>query len=309
MTYIAQTLAHLAQADYTRPNPRLLDLSNLDSAEEKLFEQTWAGIKTEVRRQIIRQLVELAEDNVELNFDSIFRHCLQDSDTEVRRKAIEGLWECEDVTLISPLIELMERDSSTEVRAAAATSLGNFALLAEWRKIRSRYASRIAEALLSVVGDPAKPVEIRCRALESVAPLSLPEVTEAIKGAYYQGDAEFKSSAICAMGRNCDTAWLPILIAELSSADVTMRYEAAQACGELGEGEAVPYLAELVDDPATEVALTAIQALGRIGGGEAKKRLQQLLEEAEEIVRQAAREALAESEAEEEPFPFHSGNP
>lgn len=301
---VARTIAELSRGDYNQPNPRLINLSNLTAAEEKLLAQTWAGVETKVRRQIIQQLVELAEDNVGLNFDNIFRYCLSDSDADVRTKAIGGLWECEDVLLIAPLIERLNQDSSEEVQIAAATALGNFALLAEFNKIRSQYASLVAHSLLSTVGNKSKSVAVRCRALESVAALSRPEVRDAIERAYHSANRELKASAIYAMGRNGDISWLPILIPELSSADANMRGEAAAACGELAEKEATPYLVQLIDDVDAEVALAAIQALGKVGGAEAKKRLQQLLAEPEETIKQAAREALDELEAEEGPFSF-----
>jgi HEAT repeat protein len=75
-----------------------------------------------------------------------------------------------------------------------------------------------------------------------------------------------------------------------------MRYEAAGACGELGEKEAVPYLIELVSDPDVEVQLAAIKALGKIGAPEAKVCLEQCLDNPNDIVRQAAEQALYELE-------------
>lgn len=301
-SYIEQTIAGLANRDYTHPDPGLINLSNLSRAEEKLLEQTWTGVDVQRRRQIMSQLVELAEDNVELNFDGIFRYALSDSDAEVRAKAIEGLWECEDVSLISLLIERLERDTAVAVQLAAATALGNFALLAEFNKIRSRHASLLAQALLRVAADPTRLIAVRARALESVSPLSRPEVRDAIELAYRSDNLELKASAIHAMGHNCDTSWLPILVGEMGNANADIRCEAADASGELGEKEATPYLVKLIDDTDARVALSAIQALGKVGGTEAKKRLKELLAEPEETVRQAARDALDELEAEEDPF-------
>jgi len=301
---IEETIAELIDSSKPLLSSRLADLSNLSSEEVGLFEQAWASIESKRRRQIMYRLIELSEDNAKLDFDSIFRNRLNDQDAEVRAKAVEGLSESEDTSLITPLINMVGQDSSEKVQAAAAIALGKFVMLAELEKLRSCYKPRIERALLSIINDKMRPVEVRRRALEAVAPLSLPEVKKAIKEAYYNNEPKLKVSAVYAMGRNCDPLWLPILLKELTSTDAEMRYEASSACGELGEREAVPYLIELVSDPDAEVQLAAIRALGKIGGSEAEECLEECLNSPNEAIRQAAEEALNELEVEEDPFPF-----
>ena len=301
---IEKTIADLGNNHNRLPTSRLVDLSNLNSAELGLFEQAWAKIKSKRRQQIVHRLVELAEDNFELNFDSIFKYCLKDQDAEVRSKAIEGLWESEEASLINPLINLLEQDSSEKVQAAAATALGKFAMLAEHKKLRSCHTSEVYQALLTTISDKGKPLEVRRRALEAAAPLSLPQVKKAIIEAYQGHNSKLRISAIYAMGKNCDHSWLPIVLKELASADAEIRYEAVGACGELGEEKAAPYLIELINDPDIDVQLAAIQALGKIGSSEAKKCLEQCLNDPSEAIRQATEQALQELEAWEDPFSF-----
>ena len=301
---IEETIAGLGNCDKPLLNSRLTQLSNLNSEELEFLRQAWAVIEPKRRRQIIYRLVELAEDNFELNFDSIFISCLKDQDAEVRSKAIGGLWESEEASLIAPLINLLEQDSSEKVQVAAAIALGKFAMLAELRKLRSCHTSRICQALLTVIDDRSKPIEVRRRALEAAAPLSQPQVKKAIMAAYQSRNPKFRASAIYAMGRNCDHSWLPMLLKELGNADAEIRYEAAGACGELGEEEAVPYLTELINDPDTDVQLVVIQALGKIGGSEAKECLKQCLNNPSEVILQAAEQTLYELEAEEDSFSF-----
>ncbi len=299
-----ETIAALGNSNQPLRNSRPVDLSNLNSEELELFKQMWTNIEPNRRRQIIYRLVELSENNFEFDVDSIFRHCLKDQDAEVRSKAIEGLWEGEDTSLISPFISLLEQDSSENVQAAAATALGKFAMLAELNKLRPGHASRVCQALLGVISDKNRLVEVRRRALEAAAPLNLPQVEETIMEAYQSHNHKLKISAIYAMGKNCNRSWLPILLKELASADAEMRYEATGACGELAEEEAVPHLIELSNDPDVEVQVTALQALGKIGGSEAKECLQQCLNNPGEVIRQAAEQALYELEAEKNPFTF-----
>jgi HEAT repeat protein len=301
---IEETIADLGNSDTPLLNSKLAELSNLNSEELALFEQAWAAIEPKRRGEIMYRLVELAEDNFELDFDNIFKGRLKDEDAEVRSKAIEGLWESEEASLIDPLIELLEQDKSEKVQATAATALGKFALLAELKKLRPSHKSKVCRALLAVIGDESKPIEVKRRALGAAAPLSLPQIEKAIVKAYQSGEPKLKTSAIFAMGKSCNHSWLPILLKELASADAEIRYEAAGACGELEEKEAVPYLIELITDPDVDVQLAAIQALGKIGGPEAKDGLEQCLKDDSKIIQQAAEQALYELEAGEDPLSF-----
>jgi len=291
---IEETIANLGNSDKPLLSSRLIELSNLNQEEMGLFEQKWAAIETKRRRQIVHRLIELAKDNFELNFDSIFISCLEDQDAGVRSKAIEGLWENEDASLINPLIELLNKDSSEKVQAVAAAALGKFAMLAELKKLRSSHVAKVCRALLGMIGDKSKPVELRRRALEAAAPLSVLQVNKAILEAYQGHDSKLKASAIYAMGKNCSPSWLPMLLKELDNPNVEIRYEAATACGELEEEEAAPHLIELVNDEDAEVQLAAIRALGKIGGSEAKECLEQCLHNPSEVIQQAAKEALHE---------------
>lgn len=301
---IEEIISELGNSDPQLLSSKLAELSNLSPEELALFERVWTTIELKRRQQIVSQLVELAEDDFELNFDSIFKSRLEDQDAEVRSKAIEGLWENEEPSLINPLIELLEQDSSEKVQATAATALGKFAMLAEHKKLRPCHESRICQALMRVIDDTAKPIEVKRHALEAVAPISLPQVEKAIREAYHSSDYRFRISAIYAMGKNSNPSWLPILIKELDSADAEIRYEAAGACGELGEEEAVPHLIRLITDPDAEAQLTAIRALGKIGGPEAKNCLEKYLDSPSEAIQQATEQALYELGIGEEPLPF-----
>ena len=297
-------IAHLADSSEPLLNARLTELTGLNQTELELLKSSWATIEPERRRQIVRRLVELAEDNLELNFDAIFKYCLKDRDEEVRAQAIEGLWENEEPSRIEPLISLLERDSSEKVQAAAALALGKFAILAEHDKLRSSYKTKIQKSLLAAFNNKDRAIEVRRRALEAAAPLSIPEVKQAITEAYRGSDAKLKISSVYAMGKSCDSAWLPAMLTELASADAEIRYEAAGALGELEEETAVPGLIKLTNDSDVDVRLAAIQALGKIATTHAREALKHCLESNNEAVREAAEQALSEIEASEDPLSF-----
>ncbi|MBI4188537.1 MAG: HEAT repeat domain-containing protein [Chloroflexi bacterium] len=294
---IEKTIAELANHNQPILNSGLAELSNLTSAELEIFKRYWPAIEVKRRRQIVYRLVDLAEDNLELNFDCVLKYCLKDTDDEVRTKAIEGLWENEEPSLISPLINLLEQGTSEKVRVAATMALGKFALLAEHKKLRESYLSQIKDTLLAVFNQPDNSIELRRRALEAVAPLSLPEVKTAIMEAYQSPEHRLKVSAIYSMGKNCSPDWLQILIKELASDNAEVCYEAVGACGELGEEDAVPRLINLVNSPDVDIQMAAIQALGKIGGTRAKECLEVCSNDTSEAIRQTAEQALIELEA------------
>jgi HEAT repeat protein len=297
---IKQVIADLADNEKPIGNASLAGLSNLNADEFNYFIQVWPGMEDTRRRKIVDRMVELAEDNFELNFDSIFKFCLRDRDPEVRAKAIEGLWENEETVLIPPFIRMLNEDSSEAVQAAAAKALSKYAMLAELKKLGPSSSNRVSQALLAILKDKSKPREVWRRALEAAAPLSLPEVKKAITEAYSSDDIKLKNSAIYAMGKTCDNSWMPILIKEMSSTNPDIRYEAAGACGEICDEEAVPYLIRLSADKDIEVQQAAILSLGKIGGAKAKQHLLKCLNSADETISEAAEQALKRLEAEED---------
>jgi len=296
MLPIEQIINNLVDNDQPILNASLAELSDLNSQQLKLLDDTWHSIDLKRRRQIMHRLYELAEDVVCLNFDVIFKHRLKDEDEEVRQVAIEGLWENEEISLIKPLINLMQQDSSYKVQAAAALALGRLAMLLEHRATHADQVVQLSKALLGTLADNGNSIDVRRRALEAIAPLNLRQVKQAIIDFYNNDKPLFKVSAIYAMGKNCDPCWLPILLSELTAIDAEVRYEAALACGELGEQGAVPYLIELTNDNDADVRIASIQALGTTGGSEARDHLKKCLNPPSETIRQAATQALYEVE-------------
>jgi len=287
-------LAELRDLDKPMAVSKLANLSDLSLEEADVFSREWPGIDVARRRQTVGQLVELAEDNFELDFDDVFRSCLTDADGEVRVKAIEGLWACEERSLIDQLVSLLLEDIEHSVRAAAADGLGRFAMLAELGKLPESDAEKVEEALLSAFNNENEQLNVRRRVLEAISPLSKPQVEEMIRLAYRSDSTEFQVSAVYAMGRNCNPGWLPVLLKELRSPNPQLRFEAVRACAELETEEAVPHLIELTRDGDAEVQISAIEALGQIGGSEAREGLQRCLDSSEEPIRQASQDALEE---------------
>ena len=285
---------------------KLVNLSDLSREEMEAFKNMWAGINVARRREIVERLVELAEDNFELDYDQIFRLCLGDGDGEVRAKAIEGLSECEEQSLLDPLISLLLGDLEDSVRVAAAAALGTFAMLAEFGELKANDADKVEKVLLTAFNNKKEQMDVRCRALESISMMSRPQVEVMIRQAYQSDALEFRASALCAMGRTCNSDWLSILLQELGSPSAQLRFEAARACAELEADDAVPRLIELTRDDDAQVRLAAVEALGRIGGNEAKQALQECRDGPDDAMSEAAEDALDEMKFWEDPFAIQS---
>jgi len=297
-------LREIAAEDKPLRSGALVALSNLSRQELKQFARTWGGLSAEWQRRLLGCLVEMAEENVELDFDSIFLMCLESPDAEVREKAILGLWEYEDRFLIGTLLETLVADPSPSVRSTAAVALGKFSLLAEEGKLLPREGRKIREALIRVLRNNEESIEVRRRALEAVAPFNTHVVQQFIRRCYESDELNLRCSSLYAMGRTGEPRWLRYLIKELKSASPALRFEAANACAELEDEGAVLHLVPLLDDDDLQVQVAAIRALAEIGGAAASRALRGCARSEDPAVREAALEALENLEGLEDPLAF-----
>ena len=300
-------LTDLTDAEKPVTYSGLLQLSDLPTEGLAELKAVWPELSTDRRREIVRKLVELADDNVEFDFSSIFKSCLSDGDSAIREKAARGLWETEDRAMIRPLVKLLEDDPYPEVRAAAAMTLKNFSIMAQNGKLLAKDCDRVRTALLAAVNSPTEDDDVRRRALEAVASFNTAETNSAVWDAYESDDPTLVQSAIYGMGQSSNADWLPTVVDETSNPQAAIRYEAATACGLLGEEGVVPRLVRLLSDDDSEVRLASIKALGMIGGGMAKNVLQQHLNDADEGIEEAAREALIGLEFDDDPLSYQFG--
>lgn len=271
-------------------------LSNieLEPNDQARFEAAWPAIELEKRRRIVASLIELAEDDIELNFAGVFFFMLQDPDPQIRGKAIDGLWEDESRELLAKLLEMMSGDKDEFVREKATLGLSRFAYLAELEKLRPRWIERLQNGLLNQFTSNDS-VMVRRRALEALGYFG--EVEQVVKGiekSYNSDDELLKSSAIKAMGHSVNKRWLPEVGKELGSPEAAFRYEAARAAGEMSSDELLQPLINLVNDQDREVQLAAIWSLGQIGGAEASRVLKNIAESELEVLATLAKDALAE---------------
>lgn len=275
-------------------NTKLQQLSALSDADAIVFRERWNAVPLTRRELVLERLAALTEDNVEVDFDAVFRIVLDDESAPLRAKAIEALWECQDRWLLTRLTVMAEQDPAPAVRATAAAGLGKFVLLGAMDELRPALVEQVESTLKRIIDNAGEGVGVRRRAVEALSPSNDPDVNGIIRAAYHDDAPEMKLAAIYSMGQHCDAGWLPALLRELRNTDPAFRYEAARACGEMEDERAVPILIELTQDEDGQVQEAALEALGHIGGDDAKRALRLALAAGDPRVSEVARLALEE---------------
>jgi HEAT repeat protein len=197
---------------------------------------------------LIRRLVEASETNFDLDFGAVTHLALTDLDDEIREIAIEATWIDESPDMLRRLLVLASSDISQGVRAAAVSALGLFILQGELGKFDPALARQAENVAIKLYEDHDESVDVRRRALEAIANCGRSGVDDMIEQAYRDDNAQMRASAVFAMGRSCDVKWAPMVLRELTSDSPEMRYEAARTAGELEIRDAVPHLAEMLED-------------------------------------------------------------
>jgi HEAT repeat protein len=282
---------------------QLKDLSGLDGPDALILSEAWPDIAMMRRLNIVRELSELAEDSVELNFDAVFKVALSDEEPYVRAAAVRGLDEYEGPDLIPTFIDLLLIDPDADVRREAAIALGRYALAAELDQLSPADARAVRNALIESAEDLEEDERVRARAIEALGAMSGEETENLIESIYEEDSLWLKVGALDAMGRTCDRIWLPIILRESENRAPEMRHAAAFAAGEIGEEAAVPQLRRMaLEDPDREVQLAAIRSLGSIGGAQARVALQGVLYEGDDALRDAIEEAMGEIDFDDDPL-------
>jgi len=297
----ATLLGRLAAGE--RPTAvQLTLLSDLGPADRDRLAEVWTSIPAESRVSLLERTIELAEDNVELDFAALALVAIADPDVRVRRLAAEALWESRDRRVARALVEAFEREPDPSVRAAIATTLGTFVQLHVFEEIDDETGELVVASLRAAAESVTEPADVRGRALASLGAWPEPWVDALIWDAASADDRELRLAALAAMANSEDERWLEEVVPHLASDDPEFRYWAAYACGRIGSESAIPDLAALLDDPDVEVARAAVGALGDIGGSAAIEQLSEFLPRAPEALRPIVEEALEAARAEGSSF-------
>ncbi len=264
-----------ALLDTTQPFPPhfLHRFSDLSDQELFLLKKAWSQIRTNRREGLLEDLEELAEADTLLNFDNVAIFALEDEDSGIRERAIQLLWETEDVKLAPRFIKIMENDPVERVRAAAAAVLGQFVYLGELDQIPATIHEKVEESLLEqFTKNEAK--LIRRKALESLGYSGRDEAGALIENAFSTNEKDWMVSALYAMGRSADIRWESSILKMLNHDQPEVQEEAVRAAGGLELAAAREPLLDMLEerDSLDEGVYAAlIWSLSQIGGSHVKR--------------------------------------
>ncbi|MEW5828438.1 MAG: HEAT repeat domain-containing protein [Chloroflexota bacterium] len=266
--------------------PRLMYLfSDIQPDDLSTVLGIWPKVSQTRKRGLLEDLENLAEADTLLSFDDFARSLLDDEDGRVRTLAIRLLWECDDAKLVPVYTRILTSDPEPVTRAAAATALGNFINLGELEEIPEELLHEVEEVLLDAARSAGHEL-VQRRAVEALGFSSVPEVPPLIENAFARKEADWKISALFAMGRSHDKRWDQAVLGALDHSDPNVRGEAIRAAGELPVDDARETLIAMLENEDEEEdagdRMDIVWALSQIGGEGVREALESLYDDLED---------------------------
>lgn len=276
-------LDHLLDSKKDIPQNHLGYYSDLDPKSLQLFIDIWKSVKPERKILLLDALVSHLDSDSLVSYEEIGKALLDDSDSEVRARAIGLLSESNDPKLVDRFMDIFLNDVDLAPRLEAANILGEFVLLGELEELDAHTQQKIEDALISVIRSEDNPA-LRKRALESLGYSSREEMANIIESAYQRSDPTWVASSLKAMGRSHDNMWNENVVSKLLDDDPRIRYAATQAAGELEIEQASSIMLQMLEDEEEDddVISAAIWSLSQIGGEDARVYILNLLENTED---------------------------
>ncbi len=266
VTSFQDVIKQLCNYDQPFPAKYLQFFTDLSNEDQSLLSNNWQGLNLTRKLSLLEDLEDLTDHDTLLDFTSVAKIALNDTDDQVREAAMSLLWDTEEKAHIPILIDYLQLDPCGRVRASAASILGHYVFLGETDEIPERLKDMVDRALLKAHQTDKDPL-VKRRSLESLGYSSHKEVKGFIKKASASGDLGWLASALYAMGRSVDNEWSDAVLKNINHTDELVREEAVRAAGELGLEAARERLIEMLDgEEDDEVRSTIIWSLSQIGG-------------------------------------------
>lgn len=272
-------LDYLLDSKKDIPQNHLGYYSDLDPKSLRLFLDAWKNVAPNRKLLLLDNLLSHLDSDTLVSYEEIGKALLNDTDPNIRARAIGLLAESNDPKLVDSFLNIFLNDADLAPRMEAANLLGEFVLLGELEELDPHIQQTVEDALISVVRSEDNPT-LRRKALESLGYSSREEMTNIIESAYQRSDPAWIASALKAMGRSHDNVWNDSVVSKLLDNDPRVRFAAAEAAGELSIEEAAPIMLQMLEDEEEDddVVSAAIWALSQIGGEDARIYILNLLE-------------------------------
>ncbi len=272
--------------------------SDLDSTGLAELSVRWESVDPALRATVVHEVDDISVDDVLIDFSRFFIFAAGDSDPGVRQRAVAALGHFHIAKAEAVLLDILEHDSSDDVRAEAAKSLSVHAWSAAMDELEPDFAGRIEATLFRVAEDEAESWHIRRRAAESVAIYGPSErVAALIRRMWEEDELGLRVSALFAAGRGNQREWIPTVMDALEDEDPEIRMEAVRATGQFGDADALPRLSEVARaEEDVDVRHEAIFAIGQFGTSAASNILRRLAAIAPEADHEVIAMSLTESD-------------
>ncbi|TAE70548.1 MAG: NACHT domain-containing protein [Oscillatoriales cyanobacterium] len=202
---------------------------------------------------------------------------VEDSDSDVRRRAVDALGAIGSEVAISELFKLVQ-DSDSEVRSSVAYAFG---------EIGSEAA--ISE-LFKLVEDSDS--DVRWSVADALGKIGDKAGIEGLLKLIEDSDSDVRWSGAEALCKIGDKAAIPGLLKLVEQSNYAMRRMAADALGKIGDKAAIEGLLKLLKHSDSDVRCSVAEPLGKIGNKAAIEGLLKLVQHSEYSMRRIATNAL-----------------
>lgn len=284
----------------TSTSEMLRELSGLEDTQARSIVATWNEWETHDVLETVIKLREVADTDRSLEFDALFRAATTFPTLEVRLECVRALSNGGNVNIANSLIDVLEQDEATQLRAAAALSLSGFSDPSQSRNVPDSALKRIAYALLNAT--QVDDADVRGKALRTLAAMQHEETPDIIDTMFDEAidNPVLMSDVLLAMGESGDRSWLPTIEDGFYSNNPNVRIAAVLAFGNIAGDDDIHSLSEPFDDHILEVQIATIQALERVGTPQAREMLSLAVSNSEPEVQQRAQTALDTLKAEDD---------
>lgn len=272
---IEQVIETLVNSKKRFSSKYLYRLSDLEAKDLELIASSWRDIPLNRRQALMGDIVRLSNNNLRLSYEEIAHLAIKDEDAHIRVLAVRCLQDYEKKDLANQFLILLEEDESEEVRGASAVALGKYVYLGELEEIPLSLQREIEDRLIAKVNSQDA-TTVKRYSLEALGYSSRDEVQSLIETAYYSGNDDWLSSALCAMGASANEKWHKLVEAMFDHDNPEVRREAIRAAGELEHKGSVELLLKLLEDPDRDIRIATTWSLSQIGGEGVREALEQL---------------------------------
>ena len=264
-------------------DPDLLMLSGIGLREFEEVKSIWDLMNDESLVSILSRLKVLADTNISFDFSTVFKSMLLHESEQIKLKAIDGLWENEDRSLIAVFTSFISKDESQSIRLASADCLEKFLERSRVVPYPKRHLNLLKSTLLKILSEEIdSPQLLRQRALEMIGYFDGEEINTLIKDAFFSDNIRVKSSSIRAMGISSNPIWLSLILSDLDDVYPSITVSSIEAVGMLGDGDYANWLMKYLSDEDVDIQIASVKSLGIIGNEVARGAILQFVDELQE---------------------------